>query len=52
MSLTSIAIDDEPLALELIKDYSKRIPELHLLQTFEDAISGAEFLQNNAVEVL
>lgn len=52
MTLKGIAIDDEPLALELIKDYSKRIPDLYLVQTFEDAISGAEFLTQNSVDVL
>lgn len=44
MSLTCVAIDDEPLALELVRSYVERMPEVQLLGTFEDAISGAEFL--------
>jgi len=52
MNLKCIAIDDEPLALNLIKNYAARIPALHLVQTFSDAISGAEFLRNNHVDLL
>jgi DNA-binding LytR/AlgR family response regulator len=44
MSLTCVAIDDEPLALELVRSYVARMPEVQLLGTFEDAISGIEFL--------
>ncbi len=50
--LKCIAIDDEPLALELIKHYVSRFPSLQLLQTFDDAITGAEFLQQNGVDLL
>ena len=52
MQLKCVAIDDEPLALELIRAYISKFPELKLLQTFEDAISGAEFLRQNAVDLL
>jgi len=45
MQLKCIAIDDEPLALEVIKKHVNDFPELKLLQTFDDAISGAEFLK-------
>jgi two-component system LytT family response regulator len=41
MALKCIAIDDEPLALELIRNYVAKFPELELIQTFDDAISGA-----------
>ena len=44
MSLTCVAIDDEPLALELLRSYVARMPEVQLLGAFEDAISGVEFL--------
>lgn len=52
MSLKCVAIDDEPLALELIKNYVAKFPELELLQTFDDAISGAEFIRSIPVDVL
>lgn len=52
MQLKCIAIDDEPLALELLRQYISRVPELQLVQTFEDAITGSEFLRNNTVDLL
>lgn len=52
MPLKCAAIDDEPLATELISTYIARIPDLELLRTFEDAISGAEYLQKNTVDLL
>lgn len=50
--LRCVAIDDEPLALELMENYISQLPALRLLQTFEDAISGAEFLAKNQVDLL
>lgn len=52
MALKCIAIDDEPLALELIKNYVAWFPALQLVNTFEDAISGAEYLRNNPIDLL
>lgn len=47
-----IAIDDEPLALEVIKKYISKIPELNLLHVFSDAIEAVEYLRNNTVALL
>lgn len=52
MVLKCIAIDDEPPALELMRAYIEKTPELQLLQTFDDALSGGEFLRANAVDLL
>jgi two-component system LytT family response regulator len=52
MQLKCIAIDDEPLALELVKEYAGKFPELKVVQTFDDAITGAEFLRKNDVDLL
>lgn len=52
MQLKCVAIDDEPLALELMKNYISKFPSLNLMQTFEDAIAGAEYLRNNAIDLL
>jgi DNA-binding LytR/AlgR family response regulator len=52
MLLKCIAIDDEPPALDLIKEYAAKIPALQLMQTFDDAISGGEFLRNNPIDLL
>ncbi|TWJ02413.1 LytTR family two component transcriptional regulator [Mucilaginibacter frigoritolerans] len=52
MQLKCIAIDDEPLAIEIIKRHISEFPDLKLIQTFEDAISGAEFLKNQKVDLI
>jgi DNA-binding LytR/AlgR family response regulator len=52
MQLRCVAIDDEPLALELIRQYISRFSQLVVVQTFEDAISGAEFLRHAHVDLL
>ncbi|NCD69551.1 LytR/AlgR family response regulator transcription factor [Mucilaginibacter agri] len=51
-TLKCVAIDDEPLALEIMKKYISEFPSLQLLRTFEDAVSGAEFLKKNKVDLL
>lgn len=52
MPFTCIAIDDEPLALRLLEEYIERIPQLKLIQTFEDAIAGSEFIRHRSVDIL
>lgn len=50
--MTCLAIDDEPPALQLIKQYAGRMPQLQLLQTFDDALEAKEYLQKNKVDLL
>lgn len=50
--MNCIAIDDEPLALEVLKKYISKIPELNLLSVFSDAIEAMEYLQKNQVSLL
>ncbi|WP_295799809.1 LytTR family DNA-binding domain-containing protein [Mucilaginibacter sp.] len=50
--LRCIAIDDEPLALRLIAKYVLEFPQLQMVQTFEDAISGAEYLKQGTTDLL
>lgn len=50
--LKCIAIDDEPLALKLIREYVLRTPLLQMLRTFDDAITGGEFLKKTPVDIL
>jgi two-component system, LytTR family, response regulator len=52
MSLKCIAIDDEPPALAVIREYLSKFPALQLVQTFDDAISGAEYLRQHPVDLL
>lgn len=52
MEIKCVAIDDEPLALELIKQYIEKFPTLKLMRSFTDAVSGAEYLRNNTIDLL
>ena len=47
-----IAIDDEPLALEVIERFAEKIPELDLLATFANPIEAISFLRENPVDLL
>lgn len=50
--LSCIAIDDEPLALQLLIAFAGRHPELQLLATFQSPVKAKEFLQYNEVDLL
>jgi two-component system LytT family response regulator len=52
MEMNCIAIDDEPLALEIIVDYISKVPFLKLLKTFDNAIDSIEFIKNNKVDLM
>jgi len=41
--LSAIAIDDENMALEVIKAHASKIPFLELQAVFSDAIQGLEY---------
>lgn len=52
MKISCVAIDDEPLALDLIKDYTRKVPFLELRATFDNAIESIEYLKNNKIDLL
>ncbi len=52
MPLRCIAIDDEPLALEVIRSYVQEFPALELIATFDDALIASEFLKSTPVDLL
>ncbi|MCX6234597.1 MAG: LytTR family DNA-binding domain-containing protein [Bacteroidetes bacterium] len=52
MKITCIAIDDEPLALDIIKDYCSRVPFLNILKTFDSALESIDFIRNNKIDLL
>lgn len=52
MKINCIAIDDEPLALDIIRDYCTKVPFLNLLNTFDNAIETLEYLRNNHVDLI
>lgn len=52
MTIKCIAVDDEPLALDIIKDYISQVPFLKLVKTFNDGISVLEYLTANQVDLI
>lgn len=50
--LNCIIIEDEPLALEKTKDFVEKVPFLHLSATFDNALTGLAYLNNNKVDLL
>ena len=52
MKINCIAIDDEPLALDIIKDYCSKIPFLNLIRTFDNAMDSIEFIRSNKLDLL
>jgi two-component system, LytTR family, response regulator len=50
--MKAIAIDDEPIALEIIKAHAAKVPFLELSATFTDAFKALEYLQRESVDLL
>lgn len=50
--IRTIAIDDEPLALQLVTGYIKKTPFLELVGEFDNPISAMEFLDHNPAELI
>jgi DNA-binding LytR/AlgR family response regulator len=50
--INCIAIDDEPLALEIIASFSSRIPTLKLHKTFTDTSEAAKYLRKFPVDLI
>lgn len=52
MNISCIVIDDEPIALDLIKRYALRTPDLELLGAFSSGIDAITFLKSNKVDLI
>ena len=52
MKIKSLIIDDEPLAINIIKNYLEQIEDFELINTFSNAIDGLNFLKSNTVDVI
>jgi two-component system, LytTR family, response regulator len=52
MKIDCIAIDDEPLALDIIREYSSKIPYLNLIATYDNAMESLDFLKKQKIELL
>lgn len=50
--IRAIAIDDEPIALDIIESHANKIPFLELKTSFTNAYQALEFLKTNSVDLL
>jgi len=50
--VTAIAIDDEPIALDVVSSHAAKVPFLHLLATFTNAFEAMDYLREQPVDLL
>jgi two-component system, LytTR family, response regulator LytT len=50
--ISVIAIDDEPLALQLIVDYIRMTPDLTLAGHFENPVEAAQYISKNHIDIV
>ncbi|HEX2977152.1 MAG TPA: response regulator, partial [Bacteroidales bacterium] len=50
--IRTIAIDDEPLALQLVSGYIEKTPDLQLLGKFDNPVDAAEFLSDKEIDLI
>jgi DNA-binding LytR/AlgR family response regulator len=50
--INTIAIDDEPLALQLVTGYIEKTPGLKLLGKFDNPLDASEFLAGTSVDLI
>ena len=50
--INCIAIDDEPLGLNLISVYIKKTPQLNLCGAFTDPFKAIDFLKENKIDLM
>lgn len=52
MKISVVIIDDEPLAIDIIRQYCESIDYLELLGCFTNPVEGMKFINNNKVDLL
>lgn len=50
--ISAIAVDDEPIALKVIKDHAAKIPILDLRSTFVSTLQALAYLQDNPTDLI
>jgi two-component system LytT family response regulator len=50
--MIAIAIDDEPIALDVIKTLASKVPYVQIEAYFTNAFEGLDYMQNNQVDLL
>ena len=52
IKLRTIIVDDEPLAINVLKNYVSQVQELELIETFSNAVAATTFVQKNTVDII
>ncbi len=52
MTLRCIIIDDEPLAINVIKNHIAQLSGIEILKTFDNAIESLDFIRKNKVDLM
>lgn len=50
--MKAIAIDDEPMALEVVRSHASKVPFLELKAEFTDAFQALEYLQKESIDLI
>jgi two-component system LytT family response regulator len=50
--MKAIAIDDEPIALEVVKAHAAKVPFIELVAVFTDAFQALEYLQKEKIDLI
>lgn len=52
MKIKCLIIDDEPLAVNVVKNYLEQIEDAELVNSFNNAIDALNFLKNNKIDLI
>lgn len=50
--MTCIIVDDEPLAVEILEEYVKKVPKLELLATLESGLEAVKYVMDQPVDLV
>jgi DNA-binding LytR/AlgR family response regulator len=51
-SIRCIVLEDEEPAQNLMRNYFNRMPELELVEVFDNALDASQFLENNSIDLI
>ena len=52
MKIKTVIIDDEPLAIDVIKNYCDTMPDIEVLQCFTNPVAAMGFINSNDVDLI
>ena len=52
MKIKCLIIDDEPLAINVLKNFIQQLDDLEITNTFNNAIDALNFLKKESVDII